>query len=331
MKLILDAMSGDLGSAPAVEAAVRAVQELGLEVTLVGREAEIREKLTGRNAGITVVNASEVVDMHDAPTTVIRQKKDSSMVVALNLLAAGEGDALVSCGNTGALLTGATLLVKRIKGVRRACLAAMMPTGAGHSLLLDCGANAECTTEYLTQFAYMGYHYYRTEKGVDRPTVGLLNNGAEESKGTDLQKETYAVLKADADAGKINFIGNVEGRDIAQGAANVLVVDGFTGNLVLKTYEGVGLYLVSQMKAMFKKGPFTMLAALLVKSGLMDLKKRMDYKEVGGAPLLGISKPVIKAHGGSDEIALFGAIRQAVRYTEGGVVEAIAASLRAEV
>ena len=327
MKLILDAMSGDLGCAPVVEAAVRAVHELGLEVVLVGDEAALAEKLAGRTAGITVKHASEVVDMHDAPTTVIRQKKDSSMVVALNLLAAGEGDALVSCGNTGALLTGATLLVKRIKGVRRACLGAMIPTGKGHSLLLDCGANAECTTEYLTQFAHMGYHYFRREKGVERPTVGLLNNGSEESKGTPLQQETYAVLKQQSDAGVINFIGNVEGRDIAEGAADVLVADGFTGNLVLKTYEGVGMFLVSVMKSMFKRSLLTKLAALMVKSDLMNMKKMMDYKEVGGAPLLGICKPVIKAHGGSDEAALFGAIRQAVRYTEGNVVEAIAASL----
>lgn len=246
------------------------------------------------------------------------------MVVALRALADGEGDALVSSGNTGALLTGATLIVKRLPGVRRGAIGTVIPTGNGRSLLIDSGANAECTPEYLLQFAHMGSAYMAGTQGIDNPRVGLLNNGTEEHKGASLQKETHQLLKVEKG---INFIGNVEGRDIASGGADVFVCDGFTGNLVLKTYEGVGLYFSKVLKTMFKRNILTMLAALLFKKDIRELKSRMDYREVGGAPILGVQKPVIKAHGSSDARAFETAMGQAIRFHESGAVAKMAQAL----
>ncbi len=336
MKIIIDVMGSDNGADALVTGAVRAVREWSdIEVVLCGDRGEIDAVLAREGAQdeprLSVVHTTEVIDMHDSPSLAFRRKKDSSMSVALNLLASGEGDAALSAGNTGAWLAGSTFVVKRIKGIRRPALAPALPTKSGKAILIDCGANVVCTEDDLIQFAVMGSCYAQKMLGIANPRVGLINNGAEDTKGTPMVVAAYQLLKEAGERGEINFVGNVEGRDIAMGAADVLVCDGFTGNVVLKTYEGLGLYLVSLLKGMFMKNVFTKLAAVLVSGGLKDLKKTMDYKEVGGAPLLGVCKPVIKAHGSSDPEAAKSAIRQARLFVEGGFVqeiEARAASLQ---
>ena len=331
MKIIVDAMGGDNAPVEIVKGAVSAAKARPeLEIALVGREAEVLaalERAGGAPGNVSVVNASEVIDMHDNPATAFRLKKDSSITVGLNLLRDGEGDAFVSAGSTGALLSAGTLIVKRIKGIRRAAFSPVIPTAGNGAVLIDCGANAECSVEYLTQFAYIGSYYARRVMGLERPRVGLLNIGSEESKGDQLRQDTYQVLRAAGDAGHLNFIGNIEGRDVPFGAADVVLCDGFTGNVLLKTYEGVGMYFAGEMKKMFLKNLGTKMAALLVKDGLGAFKKKMDYKEVGGAPLLGIAKPVIKAHGSSDPRAFKSAIRQAVQYAESGIIASIAENI----
>ena len=329
MRIIIDVMGSDNGPDALVAGAVRALNDHeGLSVTLVGDEGQIRQVLAREKAledqRIRVVHTTEVIDMHDSPTLAFRRKKDSSLSVALNLLAQGEGDAALSAGNTGAVLAGSTFVLKRIKGIRRPALAPCLPTKSGYSLLIDCGANVVCNPEDMVQFAFMGSQYVEKLLGVKNPRVGLINNGAEDTKGTPMHVEAYQLLKQADQEGMIRFVGNVEGRDIALGAADVLVTDGFTGNVVLKTYEGLGLYLVGILKGMFKKNILTMLAALLVKGGLNDLKQTMDYIKVGGAPLLGISRPVIKAHGSSDPEATRSAVAQACRYVQSGILEEIA-------
>lgn len=328
MKIIIDVMGSDNGADALVTGAVRALKEMpDIEVALVGDMGEINAVLEREGAKdekrLTVVGTTEVIDMHDSPSLAFRRKKDSSMSVALSMLAEGQGDAALSAGNTGAWLAGSTFVVKRIKGIRRPALAPALPTKSGKAILVDCGANVVCTAEDLLQFAVMGYCYAQKQLGLKNPRVGLINNGAEDTKGTPVYVEAHKLLKEAGDRGEINFVGNIEGRDIAMGAADVLVCDGFTGNVVLKTYEGLGMYLVQLLKGMFKKNIFTMLAAVLVSGGLKDLKKTMDYKEVGGAPLLGISKPVIKAHGSSDPEAAKSAIRQACLFVKGGFVQEI--------
>jgi len=305
-----------------------AAQEFGVDVVLVGRVAEILgciEKLGHGDLprGIAVADAAEVVTMDDDPANVIREKKDSSLVVGLNMLKDGEGDAFVSAGNTGALLAGATLITKRIKGIRRAALAPVIPNRENGALVIDCGANAECTAEYLLQFAYMGAYYAKNMMKQISPRVGLLNNGSEPSKGTELQRETYVLLDEAKAAGKLNFIGNVEGREVMMGGVDVVVTDGFTGNILLKTIEGTAMCLMGELKAALTKSGKTKLGALLVKDGLRGLKKKLDHAEVGGTVLLGISKPVIKAHGNSEAYAMRSAIRQARDITNAGIIRDI--------
>ena len=307
MKIIVDAMGGDNAPRSNVEGAIEAVRELGIEAVLVGRGDEILSILKELGMeepppGLEIVHASEVVDMEDNAATAFKEKKDSSLTVGLNLVKEGKGDAFVSAGSTGALLSGATLLTKRIRGIRRAALAPLVPTANGGSILIDCGATAECTAEYLLQFAFMGSYYAQHFLGRPEPRVGLLNIGAEESKGTALQKEAYALLKQADTEGRLHFVGNVEAREAVLGAVDVIVCDGYSGNIFLKTLEGTAIYLSKQMKGMFKKSPLTKLAALLVAGGIRDFKRLMDSREVGGTPLMGIAKPVVKAHGSSDEI-----------------------------
>lgn len=328
MRIIVDAMGGDNAPQAPVMGAIQANKEYGVEITLVGRGEAILKVLeeNGINQlpdGVEIAHASEVVEICDNPATAFREKKDSSLTVGLNLLKEGQGQAFVSAGSTGALLSAATLLVKRIRGIRRAALAPVIPTGNGGAVLIDCGANAECSAEYLLQFTYMGAYYAEHILGRPEPRVGLLNIGAEESKGTDLQRETYARLKTAAAEGRINFVGNVEAREAVEGAVDVIVADGYSGNIFLKAMEGTGLYLVRELKAMFKKNILTKLAAVLVSGGLKRLKKLMSSDEVGGTALLGISKPVIKAHGSSDAYAIKNAIRQAVQVASSGIVENI--------
>ncbi|MCL1807763.1 MAG: phosphate acyltransferase PlsX [Oscillospiraceae bacterium] len=332
MRILADAMGGDNAPFEIVKGAIDAVNELGVEVTLIGRGEDILDVLRKQGhddlpKGVTVTHASQVVEMTDSPSASGREKPDSSMAVGLRMLAAGEGDAFVSAGSTGALLTGAILTVKRVKGVKRAALAPVVPTKTGGSVLIDCGANLECKPEYLLQFGAMGSFYAQKVLGIDKPRVGLLNIGAEETKGPELLKESYKLLMEAGRAGIIHFVGNIEGRDAAFGAADVIVSDGYAGNIFLKTLEGVGLFYADMLKGMFTKNALTKVSALIVKSGLRSFKKKVDYTETGGSPLLGLQKPVIKAHGSSNAKAFKNAIRQAVNFSAGAVIPAIAENI----
>lgn len=317
MKIIVDAMGGDHAPDEIVKGALLARVEYGFEIVLVGDEERIRP-LVG-TADVEIVSASEVVTMEDDPTTVLREKKDASMFVALRLLAKGGGDAVVSAGNTGALLVGATMHVKRIRGIRRAALALTMPTATGKCMLVDCGANVECTPAYLQQFALMGSYYAERVLKIKNPRVALLNNGTEDHKGRGLERETNALLKET----QKNYIGNIEAREVIMGGADVVVTDGFTGNILLKTVEGAGLFFAGMIKGMFKKNLLTKLSALAVKDGISALKAKMDYNETGGTPLMGISRAVIKAHGSSKAVSMKNAIRIAAEYVNTGIIEEI--------
>ena len=328
MRIIIDAMGGDNAPEEIVKGAVRAKRELGVDVTLVGIEERVRECLAAEGCNdIDVVNATEVVTMEDDPSTAIRRKKDSSMAVALNLLRDGAGDAVVSAGSTGALLTGATLTVKRIRGIRRAALAPVLPAGEHGVMLIDCGANVECTAEYLLQFAFMGSFYARKLMGCEAPRVGLLNVGTEDTKGGTLQHQAFALLKKAGDEGRINFVGNVEGTDVFAGMAEVVVTDGFTGNVLLKTTEGVIKFMMGALKGVFYKSTVNKLAAAVLKSDLKEMKKSMDVNEVGGTALIGISKPVVKAHGSSNAASIFAAVRQAIAFAGSGLISDINANI----
>ena len=335
MKIILDAMGGDNAPEAAVLGALDAAKAYGTQITLVGRGEAILEVMRNHNIadlpeGVDIANADDVVDMHDDPATVIRKRKNSSMVVGLKMLADGMGDAFVSAGSTGALLTGATLLVKRVKGIRRAAMAPAMPNKAGgKTVIVDCGANAECTPEFLLQFGLVGSLYARSCLGIDNPKVGLLNIGTEDSKGTPLQQEAHQLLTHASRQGLLNFVGNVEARDVPLGAVDVVVCDGFSGNVLLKSIEGTAMFMGSMMKKMFKKNALSMLGALLCKSGLKDLMKLLDYREIGGTQFLGIRKPVIKAHGSSDRLAFCNAVRQAKDAAEGDFTTELEQSLQA--
>ena len=317
MKIILDAMGGDNAPEAPVLGALEAAGDFGTEITLVGRGEEIlavlkKHGIENLPEGVDIANADDVVDMHDDPGSVIHKRKNSSMVVGLKMLADGQGDAFVSAGSTGALLTGATLLVKRVKGIRRAAMGPAMPNKAGgKTVILDCGANAECTPEFLLQFGLVGSLYAKKQLGVENPRVGLLNIGTEDSKGTELQKQAYTLLKEASQQGLVNFVGNVEARDVPLGAVDVIVCDGFAGNVLLKSIEGTAMFMGSMMKKMFKKNVLSKLGYLLCASGVKDMMKLLDYREIGGTPFLGIRKPVIKAHGSSDALAFRNAVKQA--------------------
>lgn len=327
MKILIDAMGGDNAPQAIVQGALDAQKEFGVDIVLVGRENEVKACLTqlqaADNTHITVKNADEVIDMHDDPATAVRRKKNSSMAVTLEMLRNGEGDAAISAGSTGALLTGATLLVRRIKGIRRAAMAPVLPNGGKGVVLIDCGANVECTPEYLLQFGYMGSFYSRNILGCDNPRVGLLNNGSEDTKGTPLCKEAYALLKEAGDAGRLNFIGNVEGTDVFSGKVDVIVADGYSGNILLKTVEGTAKFMMKNVKQIMMKSAKTKLGALLLRKDLYGLKKLMDVSEVGGTAFIGITKPVIKAHGSSNARAIRSAVKQAIAFVNAGVTEDI--------
>ena len=332
MKIIIDAMGGDNAPLEIVKGALNAQKRFGVDVVLTGDEAAIRDAARSCGydalpANVTIVPTTETVDMCDDPSTVFRRKKNTSMGVGLTMLREGQGDALVSAGSTGALLTGATLITKRIRGIRRAAMAPVIPTTTGSAVLIDCGANAECTPEYLLQFAYLGNFYAKRVLGVAEPRVGLLNIGSEDSKGTALQKETLALLrKADAD-GHLRFIGNIEAKEAIKGGCDVIVCDGFSGNVLLKTMEGVGSFAGTALKNIFKKNLLTKLAAALVLPGLNDFKARLDPNKVGGTAFIGISKPVIKAHGASNAEAIENAVGQAVAFARSGLIADIEANV----
>ncbi|MBR3752846.1 MAG: phosphate acyltransferase PlsX [Ruminiclostridium sp.] len=332
MKIILDAMGGDHAPLAPVDGAIQAAEKLGVEVVLTGQPDAIQSALTqlGRKElpkGVTLTPASEVITMEDNPARAFRDKKDSSMTVGLQMLKDGEAEAFVSAGSTGALLSAATLMIKRIRGIRRAAMCPVVPTKAGGFVLIDCGATAECTPEYLMQYAYMGTFYAKRTLGMANPRVGLLNNGTEPGKGLALQQETYQLLTQAHAEGRINFVGNVEGREAILGAVDVLVTDGFTGNIFMKTYEGGLLMFSGFMKEMFKSSLSTKLGYLTVKGQVDDFKKVFNPDEIGGTAMVGISKPVIKAHGSSNGYAIFNAICRAKEMAESDLIQDITANV----
>ena len=329
MKIIIDAMGGDNAPGEIVKGTLAAAAKRPeLELVLVGKEDQVRQAMGGQvPANVSVVNATEVIEICDDPATAFKHKKDSSITVGLNLLKDGAGDAFVSAGSTGALLSAATLLVKRVKGIRRAAMCPVIPTAAGQAVLIDCGANAECTVEYLTQFAYLGSFYASRVLGIQNPRVGLLNIGAEPSKGDTLRLETWPVLQAAGERGEINFIGNIEAKEAIKGGCDVIVADGYSGNIMLKTIEGVGSYLGGEVKKLFLQSTKTKIAGLLVKSGLKAFKEQLNPDRVGGTAFLGISKPVIKAHGASGAYAIENAIYQAARVAESAIIAEIEANI----
>ena len=325
MKIIIDAMGGDNAPLEIVKGALQGKARFGVDIILTGDTTAILKALEACGEktvpqGVEIAHAEEVVEMCDDPATVFRRKKNSSMALGLNMVREDKGDAFISAGSTGALLTGATLLVKRVRGIRRAAMAPTIPTTTGKAVLIDCGANAECTPEYLVQFAYLGSFYASRVLGIEKPRVGLLNIGAEDSKGTDLQRETLKWLKEAAEAGHLNFIGNIEAKEAIKGGCDVIVTDGFSGNVMLKTMEGVGSLAGSAIKGIFKKNLLTKLAALVVMPGLNDFKAMMDPNKVGGTAFIGISKPVIKAHGSSNAEAIENAVGQAVQFAQSGII-----------
>ena len=323
MRIIADVMGSDKGAAELVKGACAALVEYkNIELTLVGNENEIKAAIAEAGADesrFEIVHTDEVITMCDDPLSVNRAKSGSSMSTGLRMLAEGKGDAFVSAGNTGALFAGATLIVRKIKGLNRPAIAAVLPMDPP-VLLLDSGANINVTPEYLVQFGIIGSEYMKKMYGVESPRVGLLNNGEERTKGTELQTATYKLLE---ECESINFIGNVEGNGISKNKCDVLVTDGFTGNILLKSIEGMGKLMMSLLKDIFGANLGTKIGYLLVKKKLGAVKKALDSSEHGGAPLLGISKPVIKAHGSSNAKAFKNAIRQAAAYAESGMIEQI--------
>ena len=321
MKIIIDAMGGDNAPKDIIRASVKAVDELGIEIVLVGEEVVVKSELQKYNvkniSKITIHNAEEVISNDDAPVMAIKSKKDSSMVVGLNLLKDGHGDAFVSAGNTGALMTGALLIVKRIEGVDRPALAPIIPTEQGPAVLIDGGSNVDCKPINLLQFAVMGSIYAKKALNIDNPRVGLVNIGSEEKKGNELTKESYELLK---NKGNLNFVGNIEGREVPEGKADVIVCDGFVGNVILKVMEGMGLAINNFLKQEFSKNIITKLGALIAKSAFMGLKKKMDYKEYGGAILVGVNGAIIKAHGSADDTIFFNTIKKTRNIVESGLV-----------
>lgn len=317
----VDAMGGDNAPFEIVKGAVEAVNEFGVNIKLVGIESTVKEELAKYKydtSKIEVIHASEVITTDEAPTTAIRRKKDSSMVVALNLVKNKEADAFVSAGSTGAVLTGATVIIGRIKGIERPALGTCLPTIKGFTFLLDSGANVDCKPKYLEQFAKMGSVYAEHVMGVKNPKVGLVNIGAEKEKGNALTKEVYEILENT----DINFSGNIEPRDIPFGKADVIVCDGFVGNTILKFAEGLSMALLKIIKGEITKGLYKF-AALALKKPFGNVKSRLDSEEVGGAPFLGLKSLVVKAHGSSEAKGIRNAIKQCTIFVENDIVSKI--------
>ena len=331
MRIVVDAHGGDNAPLEIIKGCCLAAEEnKDLSILLVGRKNELQQIIAENGIPgnrFEIVDAPDVITMEDEPTSVLKEKQYSSMAVAFKLLKEDKADAFVSAGNSGAVLVGATLLVKRIRGIKRAALGAVMPSTDGPYIMLDCGANVECKPEYLDQFATMGSIYMKSCLKIENPRVGLLNNGTEECKGPDLQQQAHQLLKNNPN---INFIGNIEGRDVPLGGCDVVVADGFSGNITLKVSEGWGKLISKILRDMLTKNLKSKLAALLIMTQVNDFRKKMDYKEYGGAPLLGISKPVIKAHGSSDAKAFKNAIRQACVFAESGMIREIEETLAKE-
>lgn len=316
MKIIVDAFGGDNAPLEVLKGCQEAVAKLGVNIVLTGSSQKIRDCAAANEIsldGIEIEHTDDVFDIHEEPKEIIRSGKSTSMALGLKLLADGRGEAFVSAGSTGALVMGATFIVKRIKGIKRIAPSPVLPADKGSFLLTDAGANTECRPEMLVQFAVMGSAYMEKVMGINKPKVGLLNIGAEDSKGRELELETYKLLQQSG----LNFIGNIEARELPDGECHVVVTDGFTGNIALKLYEGMGSFFSRKMKWIFSGAGS--LGALFSLGKIKLLKKQMDYKEVGGSALLGVKKPVIKAHGSSDAKAFYNAVRQAAKCVEGNV------------
>ncbi len=322
----MDAFGGDHAPEEIVKGCVLATDKVDDEIILVGDEVKLKELLAAENVPegrISIRHASERIEMAEAPVEAVRKKKDSSLVVALNLVKNGEADAFISAGNTGACLAGAFRILGRMKGIKRPALTTPMPTVGDMGIILDAGANADCRPQHLVQFAHMGAIYAEHVLQIKNPRVALLNIGAEEEKGNALTKETHGLLKNEP----LNFIGNIEPRDVPYGKADVIVCDGFTGNVVIKLIEGTASALFSMLKGVFYKSFFTKLAALVLKPGLKGVKAKMDYSEYGGVPLLGVNGVVFKCHGSSDSYAIMNAVRAASQYLAAGVNDKIKEAL----
>ena len=327
MKIIVDAFGGDNAPLEIIKGCAESVAKFGVDIILTGKESKIREVAAQNNISldrIEIEDCGEVITMHDSAESVVKTKKDSSMAVGFRLLAQGKGDAFLSAGNSGALCVGATLLIKRIKGIKRPAFAPVLPSVTGCLMLLDGGANVDCRPEMLRQFAVMASVYMEKVMKVDNPRIGLANVGTEEHKGTELYRETYGILKDS----KLNFIGNIEGRDVPAGKCDVVVCDGFTGNMILKTYEGVAAVLMKEIKNIFTGSAKGKMAAALVMKDLKSMKTRFDYNTYGGAPILGASKPVFKVHGDAKAITLVNAIGLCIDYVEANAIDIISASIK---
>ncbi len=317
MRVIVDAFGGDNAPLEVIKGCARAVSELGVNVVLTGSRNKI-EKCAAENgislSGIEIEHTDDVFDIHEEPKEIIKSGSNSSMALGLRLLSEGKGDAFVSAGSTGALVMGATFIVKRIKGIKRVAPSPVMPADKGSFVLVDAGANTECRPEMLVQFAVMGSAYMEKVMGVNKPKVGLLNIGSEETKGRELEIAAYKLLEESG----LNFVGNIEARDMPKGEVQVVVTDGFTGNIALKLYEGMGSFFSKKLKWIFSG--LGKIGAIVSLGKIKELRRQMDYKEVGGSALLGVKKPVIKAHGSSDATAFFNAVRQAKKIVDGNVI-----------
>lgn len=326
MVIVIDVMGGDNSPEETVKGAYQASLEYDADFILVGDKEQI-EDVARRNSisldRFEIVHAPTVIEMTDSPMAVVRSKSDSSMNAGLTLLSWGKADAFVTTGNTGALFTGATLIVHKIKGVQRAAIAAVLPLSKP-TLLLDTGANIQVDVESLEQFAIMGSAYMKHYYGIESPAVGLLNNGTEDTKGTELRIEANKRLSV---LDGINYVGNVEGNSVVLGACDVVVTDGFAGNIMLKSIEGMGKMISKSLNDLFRSSPISALSYLLVKGKFKKFKKKFDSREHGGAPLLGISKPVIKAHGSSDAKAFKNAIGQAIFFAQHNINESISENM----
>ena len=327
MRVVVDAFGGDNAPTEIVKGASLASNEYSAEITLTGKEETIKKIIAENDlkfyGELKIVDADDVISMHDEPTSLVKAHSESSMALAFKELAEDKADAFVSAGSTGAVVVGGTLIIKRIKGIKRPALGGIIPAPKGHYLMMDMGANAECRPEMLCQFGIMASAYLEGVEGKKNPEIGLLNIGTEDTKGGELQKEAYKLMKE----APINFVGNIESREMPKGVCDAVITDGFTGNIALKLIEGTSSTLFSLIKEVFYKSLINKLAALVVKKDLSGLKKLMDSTEVGGAPLLGVRKTVIKAHGSSNAKAIKNAVGQAIKFTETGVVEKITASL----
>ena len=329
MKILLDAMGGDNSPDANIKGAVQAINKVKAEVVLIGKQEVIEERckaLYGKNLNeissrLIIKNATETIEMEDGPTESIKHKKDSSMVVGFNMLKNGEGDVFISAGNSGALLAGATLLVGRIRGIDRPALAGILPAYKSRLVLIDAGANTNCKPINLLQFAQMTSIYIRNTFGIAHPKIGLLNIGTEETKGNDLTKASYNLLKEKSKELNINFIGNIEGRDAFSGEVDAVVTDGFTGNIFLKTVEGLGKFVKRSLKENLMGNVLSCIATVPSLPAINKFSKAMDYKTYGGALFLGVKKPVVKAHGSSDEKLFEYTIIQAEKFVENKTVE----------